>query len=59
MLSITDKNLGTPEARSSRVVTLEIDGFQVTAPEGTSVLRAAATIDIAIPKFCFNSPSMH
>jgi formate dehydrogenase major subunit len=31
---------------------LEVDGREVTVPEGTSVLRAAALADIAIPKLC-------
>ena len=33
-------------------VTLEIDGCSLTVPEGTSVMRAAALTDIAIPKLC-------
>ncbi|MCH8533120.1 MAG: formate dehydrogenase subunit alpha [Natronospirillum sp.] len=43
---------GTPAAQSDTQVTLSIDGFDVTVPEGTSVLRAAATIGIQIPKLC-------
>ena len=52
MLAIDDKDLGTPERRSDKVVTLEVDGCSVTVPEGTSVMRAAATAGISIPKLC-------
>jgi formate dehydrogenase major subunit len=47
-----EKDFGTPAATSENMVTLEIDGFQVTAPAGTSVMRAAASIGIEIPKLC-------
>ncbi|MGR8935541.1 MAG: formate dehydrogenase subunit alpha [Gammaproteobacteria bacterium] len=47
-----DKDYGTPASTSSNRVTLEIDGFSATVPEGTSVLRAAASIGIDIPKLC-------
>lgn len=66
MFSINDKDLGTPEPRKPRnvgmptkiaepaaaLVTLTIDGREVSVPEGTSVLRAAALADINIPKLC-------
>jgi formate dehydrogenase major subunit len=47
-----EKDFGTPAAACENMVTLEIDGFQVTAPVGTSVMRAAASIGIEIPKLC-------
>ena len=47
-----EKDFGTPASTSENMVTLEIDGFQVTAPAGTSVMRAAASIGIEIPKLC-------
>ncbi|MDI1278768.1 formate dehydrogenase subunit alpha [Methylobacter sp.] len=47
-----EKDFGTPASTSDNLVTLEIDGFQVTAPAGTSVMRAAASIGIEIPKLC-------
>jgi formate dehydrogenase major subunit len=47
-----EKDFGTPARPSEQMVNLEIDGFQVTAPAGTSVLRAAASIGIDIPKLC-------
>ena len=46
-----DRDLGTP-ARVGADVTLRIDGFEVTVPEGTSVMRAAALAGIPIPKLC-------
>ncbi|MCC6714391.1 MAG: (2Fe-2S)-binding protein, partial [Gammaproteobacteria bacterium] len=52
MQSISDKDLGTPPSESTKQVTLDIDGFRVTVPEGTTVMRAAATIGIGVPKLC-------
>ncbi|MGN0934129.1 formate dehydrogenase subunit alpha [Falsigemmobacter intermedius] len=46
------RDLGTPESRSTTMVTLNIDGFDVTVPEGTSLFRAAALAGIPIPKLC-------
>ncbi len=45
-------DFGTPASTASQSVTLEIDGFKVTAPAGTSIMRAAASIGIDIPKLC-------
>jgi len=47
-----DKDYGTPAKSATTEVTLEIDGFKVTAPAGTSIMRAAASIGIDIPKLC-------
>ncbi|TCP42935.1 formate dehydrogenase subunit alpha [Rhodovulum marinum] len=49
---IPDPDFGTPARRSDKTVTLTIDGFEVTVPEGTSVMRAAAELGIEIPKLC-------
>ena len=46
-----DSDFGTP-AREGKPVTLTIDGFPVTVPEGTSVMRAAMMAGIKIPKLC-------
>ncbi|RAI54832.1 formate dehydrogenase subunit alpha [Rhodobacteraceae bacterium AsT-22] len=46
-----DRDMGTP-AREGAPVTLTIDGFDVTVPEGTSVMRAAAEAGISVPKLC-------
>jgi formate dehydrogenase major subunit len=43
---------GTPESPDAKQVTLEIDGVKVTAPEGTSVMRAASMLGNQIPKLC-------
>ncbi|MGZ8185147.1 MAG: formate dehydrogenase subunit alpha [Methylobacter sp.] len=52
-MSITkEKDFGTPATTASQLVTLEIDGFQVKVPAGTSIMRAASTIGIDIPKLC-------
>jgi formate dehydrogenase major subunit len=47
-----DRDYGTPAARSERQITLSIDGFDVTVPEGTSIMRAASLAGIQIPKLC-------
>lgn len=51
-MSLRDYDYGTPAIASETMVTLEIDGFSVTVPAGTSVMRAAAGIGIQIPKLC-------
>jgi len=45
-------DFGTPEVRSDEMVTLTIDGREVTVPRGTSVMRAAAEAGGSIPKLC-------
>ncbi len=52
MQSIVENDLGTPERSSAKTVTLTIDGCEVTVPEGTSVMRAAALCDVKVPKLC-------
>jgi formate dehydrogenase major subunit len=52
MQSIVEKDFGTPRRHSAQSVTLTIDGQEVTVPEGTSVMRAAALCDVKIPKLC-------
>ena len=49
---IPDRDFGTPAAKSKTMVTLTIDGFDITVPEGTSIMRAAAEIGISVPKLC-------
>src|SRR5690554_2360022 len=43
---------GTPPSNSETLVSLSIDGREITVPEGTSVLRAATLAGINIPKLC-------
>src|ERR1700761_1972105 len=52
MLSIVEHDLGTPPRESTELVTLSIDGKEVTVPAGTSVMRAAALADVKVPKLC-------
>src|SRR5256885_7851287 len=49
---IKETDFGTPLSKSPEMVTLEIDGFSVTVPEGTSIMRAAMEIGTQIPKLC-------
>jgi formate dehydrogenase major subunit len=47
-----DIDHGTPRRESAKAVTLQIDGFDVTVPQGTSVMRAAVEAGIQVPKLC-------
>jgi len=52
-MSVTDeKDFGTPQVQSDTMISLEIDGKKVQAPEGSSVMRAAAMVDTDIPSLC-------
>src|ERR1017187_5726136 len=50
--TILKRDMGTPPKVSTQLVTLEIDGIQVSVPAGTSVMRAAAENNVNIPKLC-------
>src|SRR5580698_5715058 len=50
--TILVRDMGTPAKLSTHMVTLEIDGVQVSVPAGTSVMRAAAENNVNIPKLC-------
>ena len=52
MLSINETDLGTPKSSATQIVSLTIDGREVSVPAGTSVLRAASEVGIQIPKLC-------
>ncbi|HEX7106662.1 MAG TPA: NADH-quinone oxidoreductase subunit G [Acidothermaceae bacterium] len=41
-----------PPAPPSDLVTLTVDGFEVSVPKGTLVIRAAELLGIQIPRFC-------
>ncbi|HET6346973.1 MAG TPA: 2Fe-2S iron-sulfur cluster-binding protein, partial [Myxococcota bacterium] len=45
-------DFGTPASQAKKQVTLTVDGFEVTVPEGTSIMRASMEAGIAIPKLC-------
>ena len=46
------KDYGTPRSDSSTQVTLNIDGVDVTVPEGTSIMHAAQLGGVTVPKLC-------
>ncbi|NRA52673.1 MAG: formate dehydrogenase subunit alpha [Gammaproteobacteria bacterium] len=50
--NMSTRDLGTPEKFSDVQVSIVVDGVKVTVAEGTSVMRAAALVDINIPKLC-------
>jgi formate dehydrogenase major subunit len=52
MRLIQETDFGTPASRTEKTVTLTVDGFEVTVPEGTSVMRASMEAGIQIPKLC-------
>ncbi len=52
MALIEELDYGTPAADAAKTVTLSIDGFPVTVPEGTSIMRAAMEAGVQIPKLC-------
>src|SRR6188474_3323648 len=43
---------GTPARTSATTVSLQIDGVPVTVPAGTSVMRAAISAGVKVPKLC-------
>lgn len=47
-----DFDYGTPASLSEIFLSITVDGRDITVPEGTSVLRAAALAGINIPKLC-------
>jgi formate dehydrogenase major subunit len=49
---IKETDYGTPAVTAEKMVTLTIDGFPVTVPEGTSIMRAAMDAGIKVPKLC-------
>ncbi|MFM8613039.1 MAG: formate dehydrogenase subunit alpha [Actinomycetota bacterium] len=52
MTLIHETDYGTPASRAEETVTLTVDGFAVTVPAGTSIMRAAVEAGIEIPKLC-------
>ncbi|MGQ2903871.1 MAG: formate dehydrogenase subunit alpha [Neoaquamicrobium sediminum] len=49
---IHEIDYGTPASKAEKQVTLTVDGFEVTVPEGTSIMRASMEAGIQIPKLC-------
>lgn len=53
LIKETDFGTKTPEVHdTTNMVTLEIDGREITVPEGTSIMNAAMQLGIQIPKLC-------
>jgi formate dehydrogenase major subunit len=52
MALIKETDYGTPAVDSATPVTLTIDGMAVTVPAGTSLMHAAMTAGIKVPKLC-------
>ena len=55
--STMDRDYGTPVVANNSdteltMVCLEIDGQSISVPEGTSIMRAAALLDINVPRLC-------
>lgn len=47
-----EKDYGTPKKTSETQVTLNIDGVDITVPEGTSIMHAAQLGGVTVPKLC-------
>jgi len=52
MQAITANDMGTPAKKSNKMLSLEINGVPVSVPEGSSVMFAAATAGMKVPKLC-------
>ncbi len=52
MSLVSEIDYGTPKSQAEKTVSLTIDGVKVTAPEGTSIMRAAMEAGIKVPKLC-------
>ncbi len=48
----SSKDYGTPKKVSEKQVTLNIDGVDVTVPDGTSIMHAAQLSGVTVPKLC-------
>ena len=46
------QELGTQSQVEVEMITCVIDGFEITVPKGTLVIRAAEKLGIQIPRFC-------
>ncbi len=43
-----------PAATEAKMITLTIEGRQVTVPEGTTILEAAKRVGVLIPHYCYH-----
>ena len=51
-MRLFETDYGTPASAAAETVKLTIDGMPVSVPAGTSIMRAAATAGIPVPKLC-------
>lgn len=49
---VNEIDYGTPLRIAQESVTLEINGKQITVPAGTSIMRAAMSAGVQVPKLC-------
>ena len=47
-----NKDYGTPKKMAEKQVTLNIDGVDISVPEGTSIMHAAQLAGVTVPKLC-------
>src|SRR4051812_7705377 len=52
MSLIQELDYGTKPTLATAMVTLTVDGHEVTVPEGTSIMRASMEAGIKVPKLC-------
>ena len=52
MTILKEIDYGTPSPLNEGTVTLVIDGHEVTAPKGASIMHAAMLAGTEIPKLC-------
>ena len=52
MTLIREQDFGTPAKPGPATVHVQVDGRDVEVPEGTSIMRAAATAGVDVPKLC-------
>ena len=52
MTLLFEPDFGTPPSKETNRVNVKIDGISVEVPAGTSIMRAAATAGITVPKLC-------
>jgi formate dehydrogenase major subunit len=48
----SEKDYGTPKKVSDTIITLNIDGVDISVPEGTSIMHAAQLSGVTVPKLC-------
>ncbi|WP_029351665.1 formate dehydrogenase subunit alpha [Bosea sp. 117] len=52
MSLVHEIDYGTPAPKTDKMVTLTIDGVEISVAEGTSIMRAAMEMGTQIPKLC-------